>query len=86
MSTLESSVLVNMLSQKVIDVGEVHVSRTSLGKNKTGYRYLIYLPLSRNYLWKILHERGAKIRVFIEIPGEVLNYGKSGKERESEGS
>jgi hypothetical protein len=79
MSTIESSVLVNMLSQKVIDVGEVHISRTSLGKKKKGNRYLIYLPIGRNYLWKILHKENVKVRVFIEIPSEGLIRGEQGE-------
>jgi len=79
MSTLEDSILVDILSQKVIDVGEVHVSRTSLGKNKQGYRYLIYLPISRNYLWKILHEKNVKVRIFIEVPSEGLSRGDQGE-------
>jgi hypothetical protein len=79
MSTLKSSVLVNMLSQKVIDVGEVHVTKTSRGKKTPGPRYLIYLPIGRNYLWKILHEENVKVRVFIEIPSEGLIHGEQGE-------
>lgn len=55
-------------SQRVVDVGEVRVTKTTLGRSRAGERYLIYLPLSRNYLWRYLHESNAKIRVFIEIP------------------
>jgi hypothetical protein len=60
-----------MLRQRIIDVGEVHISRTTLGK-KHGERYLIYLPMSRNYLWKNLHDLNAKVRVYIEIPEDTL--------------
>jgi len=31
-------------------------------------RFLIYLPVTLNYLWKELHERKVKVRVYIEIP------------------
>jgi len=33
-------------------------------------RYLVYLPISLNYLWKELHDKGIKVRVYIEIPEE----------------
>ena len=33
-------------------------------------RYLIYLPINLNYLWRELHERKLKVRVYIEIPDE----------------
>ncbi len=34
-------------------------------------RYLVYLPVNLNYLWKELHER--KVKVYIEIPEEEEN-------------
>jgi hypothetical protein len=82
-STSRSSVLVGVLNQRVVDVGEVRITRTNLGKNRPGKRYLIYLPLNRNYLWEVLHERNVKVRVFIEIPSEGLNRGGSGEEKEA---
>ncbi len=33
-------------------------------------RYLVYLPVNLNYLWKELHEKKVKVRVYIEIPEE----------------
>lgn len=33
-------------------------------------RYLVYLPVSLNYLWKKLHSKKVKVRVYIEIPEE----------------
>jgi hypothetical protein len=52
---------------KIVDVGEVKITRISLGK--TGkVRYLIYLPMQRNYLWGLIHSSGSKIRAFITIP------------------
>jgi hypothetical protein len=50
-----------------MDVGEVRISRTSRTKLDKA-RYLIYLPTNRNYLWRILHEKRIRVRVFIEIP------------------
>jgi hypothetical protein len=63
--------MLKMLRQRIIDVGEVHISRTTLGK-KSGERYLIYLPMNRNYLWKNLHDLNVKVRVYIEIPEDIL--------------
>jgi hypothetical protein len=77
MSSGRSNVVFNVLSQRVIDAGELRISRTSLGKNNPEKRYLIYLPLNRNYLWQVLHEKNARVRVFIEIPSEVLSSGSS---------
>ena len=37
-----------------------------MGKN----RFLIYLPTTLNYLWKELHAKNVKVRVYIEIPEE----------------
>jgi len=71
---MSTDIMVRELSrQSLVDVGEVHISRTSLGK-KSGSRYLIYLPINRNYLWEMLHKSRAKVRVFIEVPRkEVTN-------------
>jgi len=66
-----SRVVINVVTQGVLDVGELRISRTSLGK-RGGERYLIYLPLNRNYLWRELYERRVKVRIFIEIPREAF--------------
>jgi len=55
-----------LLKGNVIDVGEVRVSRSTL-RGPKGPRFLIYLPTTRNYLWRELHESGRKVRVFIEV-------------------
>jgi hypothetical protein len=69
---METLLATHMLKgQKLVDVGEVRITRTTLGK-KQGERYLIYLPMNRNYLWRLLHDLDAKVRVFIEIPEDVL--------------
>jgi hypothetical protein len=56
---------------RIIDVGELQISKTTLGK-RGGDRYLIYLPMNRNYLWRLLHNANAKVRIYIEIPEGVL--------------
>jgi hypothetical protein len=58
--------LERLLKGNVIDVGEVRVSRSTL-KGPKGPRFLIYLPTTRNYLWRELHKSGRKVRVFIEV-------------------
>jgi len=54
-----------------IDVGELKISRTAIVKGKP--RYLIYLPVRRNYLWDEIHRRGLKVRVYLEIVGQPEN-------------
>jgi len=63
--------LLKLNDTDIIDIGELRISRTNLGR-KGGFRerYVVYLPVSRNYLWKALHEKKIKIRLFIEIPRE----------------
>ena len=63
--------LLKLNNTDIIDIGELRISRTNLGR-KGGFRerYVIYLPVSRNYLWRALHEKKIKIRLFIEIPRE----------------
>jgi len=62
---------IDLLHQGVIDAGELRISKTRyrIG-NKLEDRFLIYLPVNRNYLWRILHDKKIKIRLFIEIPRE----------------
>jgi len=59
-----------MLDQGLIDVGELKITKSSLGKKRSGDRYLINLPMNRNYLWRTLYEKGVKVRIFMEIPRE----------------
>ena len=63
--------IMGTLGSKIIDVGELRISKTTLGK-RGGDRYLIYLPMNRNYLWRLLHNANAKVRIYIEIPEGVL--------------
>jgi hypothetical protein len=52
---------------KYIDVGELRVSRTTPDKARGKARYVLYLPLSRNYLWEKLYESKAVVRVYFEV-------------------
>jgi hypothetical protein len=62
-------VLEGVIKKGLVDVGELTISRTNLGrKGDFRERYLIYLPLSRNYIWRALHSRRVKVRVYLEIP------------------
>ena len=56
-------------SSRIIDVGEVRIARLT---QERGGRYVIYLPTTRSYLWKALHDLGVKVRVYIEVPEEEL--------------
>ncbi|MCC6014246.1 MAG: hypothetical protein LM564_00905 [Desulfurococcaceae archaeon] len=67
--------IVDAITRGVVDVGELRISKTTLGK-RGGERFLIYLPLNRNYLWRELYERRVKVRIFIEIPVEAISGGK----------
>jgi hypothetical protein len=84
MSTLQENVLVNLINKGVVDVGELRISKTSLGVKRRGERYLIYLPINRNYLWKVLHDKKIKVRIYIEIPIEALANEARKREAESE--
>jgi hypothetical protein len=60
-----------ILRDKIIDVGEVRIAKSSLGRKRPGSRYVIYLPLNRNYIWEELHKANRKFKVFIELPPNV---------------
>jgi hypothetical protein len=76
MSGTTSELVGHLLKSNLIDVGEVRLTKTSLGK-QGGPRYLIYLPLARNYLWRRLHELNVKVRVYIELPEGVEDIMKA---------
>ena len=59
--------LSDLLRRNVIDVGEVRVSRTTPDKARGKARYVIYLPISRNYLWEQLYNSKTRIRVYFEV-------------------
>jgi hypothetical protein len=83
MSIMENNITVNLLSQGLIDAGELRITVTTLGRKIPGKRYLIYLPMNRNYIWEVLHEKNVKVRVFIEIPSEALRNEAGGKREEN---
>jgi hypothetical protein len=58
----------DLLQKNVVDCGMLYVSRTSTGTKKPGERYVIYLPMNRNYLWRALHNSKFKVKVLIELP------------------
>ncbi len=53
---------------RVIDVGELKLSRTNLQGGR--HRYLIYLPIRRNYVWEQIYNKGLKVRVYLELVEE----------------
>jgi hypothetical protein len=59
-----------LLKTSLIDVGEVRIARatTRFGGVEGKERYVVYLPFARNYLWRVLHDTGEKVRVYVEIP------------------
>jgi hypothetical protein len=59
--------MADLITGEIIDIGELKISKTTLGK-KGADRYLIYLPMNRNYLWRMLYQRGRKVRLFLMIP------------------
>jgi len=63
-------VLKELLRSELVDVGEVRIARASphLGGVPGKERYIIYLPMNRSYLWRVLHDTGEKVRVYVEIP------------------
>jgi hypothetical protein len=65
--------LEELLRTNLIDIGEVKIARatTRLGGVEGRERYLIYLPTSRAYLWRALHDMGGRVRVWIEIPQKL---------------
>jgi hypothetical protein len=71
-----SNITEQLLKAKLIDVGELRISRTTLGK-RGGDRYVLYLPLARRYLWRRLHELDVKVRVYIELPEDIEDVMKA---------
>jgi len=67
---MSSKMIIDMIARNIIDAGELRISKTTLGKRKEADRYLIYLPINRNYVWRVLHQKGQKVRVYLEIPSE----------------
>lgn len=63
-------ILQELLKTSLIDIGEVKIARatTRFGGVEGKERYVVYLPLARNYLWRVLHDMGGKVRLYIEVP------------------
>jgi hypothetical protein len=74
-----------LLKARIIDVGEVKIAQTTLGR-RGGLRYLIYLPMNRNYIWKVLHASGHKVRAFVEVPMEFREKVPSNLKESAQGS
>jgi hypothetical protein len=72
-----ATLVIATLGSKIIDVGELRISKTTLGK-RGGDRYLIYLPMNRNYLWRALHDMHVKVRVYIDIEDVLEKVDKEG--------
>ncbi len=52
---------------KYIDVGELRIARSTPDRARGKARYLIYLPISRNYLWEKLYNSRVVVRVYFEV-------------------
>jgi len=61
-----------LLKSRLIDVGDVRIARATLTGVRGKARYIIYLPMARNYLWRLLNEAGEKVRLYVEVPEGVL--------------
>jgi len=59
-------------TNKIIDVGERNVVMATRDYGRGKPRFVINLPTTRNDLWQYLWERKVTVKVFIEIPEEVL--------------
>jgi len=59
-------------TNRIIDIGERHIVMATKDYGRGKPRFLIYLPTERNDLWQLLWERRVKVKVFIEIPEDVL--------------
>ncbi|MCC6024055.1 MAG: hypothetical protein LM600_05080 [Thaumarchaeota archaeon] len=65
-------------SSGLIDVGErrIVIATKDYGRGKP--RFIINLPTTRNDLWQYLWEKKIPVKVFIEIPKEVLKEDEEG--------
>jgi hypothetical protein len=64
---------------KVLDLGLKRISRTV--RNYKGQpRFVIYLPITRNYIWGFLWERKIPVKVFLEIPEGAIKEDEENRE------
>jgi hypothetical protein len=59
-------------TSRIIDVGEKRIALNTRNCGDGRPRFMIYLPIERNDLWRLLWEKKVKVKVFIEIPEEEL--------------
>jgi hypothetical protein len=57
---------VEFISKGLIPLGPRKITRMTSKPERE--RYLIYLPLELNDLWREVYESGKKIKVYIEVP------------------
>ena len=57
---------VEFISKGLIPLGPKKITRMTTNPEKE--RYLIYLPLELNDLWREVYQSGKKIKVYIEVP------------------
>jgi hypothetical protein len=72
-----ANVLGEVLKTDLIDVGEVRISRATPNGVRGRPRFYIHLPMSRNYIWDHLNKTGLKVRVYIELPQELLEKARA---------
>jgi hypothetical protein len=70
-------------TNRVIDVGERNIVMATRDYGRGKPRFVINLPTTRNDLWQYLWEKKITVKVFIEIPSEVLNYESSKRQAEA---
>ena len=70
-------------TNRVIDVGERNIVMAARDYGRGKPRFVINLPTTRNDLWQYLWEKKITVKVFIEIPSEVLNYESSKRQAEA---
>jgi len=58
---------VEFIVKGLIPLGPKRITRMSSKPEQE--RYLIYLPVELNDLWKEIYESGKKIKVYIEVSG-----------------
>jgi hypothetical protein len=68
---MESLYMEILRRSRIIDVGERRISRT-VREYHGRQRYVIYLPVTRNDLWGVLWGRKIPVKIFIEIPEDVI--------------
>jgi hypothetical protein len=57
---------VEFIAKGLIPLGPKKITRMTTNPEKE--RYLIYLPLELNDLWREVYQSGKKIKVYIEVP------------------